>query len=37
MRSTVAEIEAYAEAHGIDLSGATNKAGRLEIIEGAGA
>lgn len=31
----MAEIEAYADSMGIDLSGATNKAQRLAIIEGA--
>lgn len=32
MRSTVAEIEAYAAAAGIDLSGATTKARKLDAI-----
>lgn len=32
---TVSELEAYAEAHGIDLSGAKRKADIIAAIEGA--
>lgn len=35
MRSTVSEIERYAAARGIDLSGARNKAERLAAIASA--
>lgn len=35
MSNTVAEIEAYADAAGIDLSGASNKAQRIAAIEAA--
>ena len=31
--NTIAEIDAYAEAHGIDISAASNKAEKLELIE----
>lgn len=35
MKSTVAEIEAYAAQNGVDLTGCSNKAERLARIEGA--